>query len=219
MEIINVYEKSQNNWTIRPGPVGSVGDANLQVRLRGNTPDSKIRYDKEFSGVQEKYYGSKVQDGSYGAGTARVIDRKFGSRPGHKTSVGWIFQDIIPTDRKSETILQPLGRYKWDNQQATVLRAKVSGEKFLPAPGLYDKSLLQQTQSLARGNQVPRVVLSESGAQPLPSASGSLTTITTNQNAVTNPYQAGPMNVGIPQTVAAKERVGGGILRPPLGKI
>lgn len=219
MEIINVYEKSQNNWTIRPGPVGSVGDANLQVRLKGNMPDSKIRYDKEFSGTQEKFYGSKVQDGCYGAGAARVIDRKFGSRPGHKTSVGWIFQDIIPTDRKSETTLQPLGRYKWDNQQATVIHAKVSGEKFMPLPGLYDKSLLQQTQSLARGNQVPRVVLSESGAQPLPSASGSLTTITTNQNVVTNPYQAGPMNVGIPQTVAAKERVGGGILRPPLGKI
>ena len=217
MEIINVYEKSQNNWTIRPGPVGSVGDANLQVRLRGNMPDSKIRYDKEFSGVQEKYYGSTVQDGDYGSGTARVIDRKFGSRPGHKTSVGWRFQDIIPTDRKSETTMQSLGRYKWDNQQATVIRAKVSGEKFLPTSGVYDRSLLQTTQSLARGNQVPRTVLTESGSDPIASVSGSLTTSMLNQNIATDPYQTPPaVSVGITQ--AGKERVGGGTLRSPLGR-
>ena len=151
MEIINVYERAQNNWTIRPGPVGSVGDCNMQVKLKHNMPDSEIRYDHEFSGPNEKFYGSNVQDGAYGSGgSARVIDRKLGSRPTHKTSVGWKFQNIIPVDRSSSTVMSSLGQYSWDNKRATVMRAKLTGEKFLPQGLKYDTSLLAETQSLKR---------------------------------------------------------------------
>lgn len=193
MEIINVYEKSINNWTIRPGPVGSVGDTHMQVRLRQTGPDSHTRYDKDFSGKEEKFYGSNVQDGQFGSGgSARVIDRKFGSRPGHKTSVGWRFQDLIPTDRSSMTTLKHMGPFTWDNQRASVLRAKVSGEKFMPSPLGYDKTLLRETQSLARGNQVPRVVLTESGSQPIASVPGSIV----NPNAVSPPEPVDPYTTG-----------------------
>ena len=218
MEIINEYEKSQNNWTIRPGAVGSVGDVNMQVRLKGNMPDSKIRYDKDFSGKNEKFYGSNVQDGAYGSGgSARVIDRKFGSRPGHKTSIGWRFQDVIPVDRKSDTVLSPLGPYTWNNKRAEVVRAKVSGQNFLPEPMGYNLSLLQSTQSVARGNQTPRVVLTESGSTPLANVSGSVTTQALNQNVVTNPYTIGPV-INAPVLDGAPGPVANGKLRPPIGR-
>lgn len=211
MEIINVYEKSQNKWTIRPGPVGSVGDANMQVRLKGNMPDSKIRYDHEFSGPNEKFYGSNVQDGVSGSGgSARVISRKIGSRPGQKTSVGWKMQNILPEDRYSETVMKSLGTYSWDLKRAQLIQAKVSGERFLPGGGGYDKSLLQATKSLARGNQHPRVVDVERGNEYLNDASGSLTSTEMNQNIISS-YQ--------PPKVGQEKIPAGGWLRPIPGKI
>lgn len=178
MEILNVYSKSQNNWTIRPGPVGSVGEANIQVRLRGNTPDSGIKFVKYSSGDNERKYGSMIQDGMSGYGP-RVIDRKFGSRPQQKTSVGWRFQNIIPVDRSSTSVMASLGAYSWDNKRAQVLKAKVTGDKFLPTPGGYS---VKNIEGLSRGGQVPRVVLSESGAAPLPSINANLTAPITESN-------------------------------------
>jgi hypothetical protein len=135
----------------------------MQIRLKHNMPDAPLRFSKTFGAL--KYLGSNVQDGSFGSGgSARTITRKFGSRPGQKTDVGWIKQDIIPVDRTTQPKYAALGPYTWNNKRAQVFRAKISGQAFLPSPMGYDKSLLQGRNT--RGNQVPRVVLTESGSAP-----------------------------------------------------
>lgn len=166
MEVLRTKTVTNNHWTISPGAVGSVGDANMQVRLKHNMPDAPLRYEKDFSGKNLRYLGSNVQDGSYGSGgSARTITRKIGIRNAEKTDIGWRKQDIIPVDRTTQPKYAPLGPYTWNNKRAQVFRAKISGQAFLPTLG-YDQSLLRETQSITRGNQVPRVVLTESGSAP-----------------------------------------------------
>lgn len=43
--------------------------------------------------------------------------------------------------------------YSWRNKQATVIRARISGENFLPLPGGYRP----ESTSRPRGGQVPRI--------------------------------------------------------------
>ena len=163
MEVLRAKTVTNNHWTISPGPVGSVGDVNMQVRLKHNMPDAPLRFEKEFSGKNLKYLGSNVQDGSFGSGApARTIQRKMGIRNAEKTDIGWRKQDIIPVDRTTQPKFAPLGPYTWNNQRAQVFRAKISGQAFLPVPPPYDKTQV----GITRGNQVPRVVLTESGAVP-----------------------------------------------------
>lgn len=161
MEVLRAKTVTNNHWTISPGPVGSVGDVNMQVRLKHNTPDAPLRFDKTFSGKNLRYLGSNVQDGSYGSGgSARTITRKFGIRNAQKTEVGWRKQDIIPVDRTTQPKFAPLGPYTWNNQRAQVFRAKISGQAFLPTPGGYKQT------AQGRGNVIPRTVLTESGGAP-----------------------------------------------------
>jgi hypothetical protein len=218
MEVLRTKTVTNNHWTISPGPVGSVGDVNMQVRLKHNMPDAPLRFEKEFSGKNLKYLGSNVQDGSFGSGApARTIQRKIGIRNAEKTDIGWRKQDIIPVDRTTQPKFAPLGPYTWNNQRAQVFRAKISGQAFLPVPPPYDKTQV----GITRGNQVPRVVLTESGGVP---TGESLNYIA----AANNPGQGGsvvsPTSAGTTPQVAplgAPQLVGGvgarkGVMLPRL---
>ena len=205
MEVIRTSTVTNNHWEIRPGPVGSVGDANMQIRYAQNMPDSDMLFSQTFGGSNLKYLGSNVQDGSFGSGgSARTIIRKFGIRPGQKTAVGWMKQDLIPTDRTTDPLSAPLGPYTWNNKRAQVFRAKISGQAFLPSPGGYDKSLLQGRN--ARGNQHPRIVLTEAGSAPTPQSLNYISEANNlaRQGGVVEPMSAGTTPLGAPQIAARR---------------
>lgn len=159
MEVVPKY--NVNRWdkdSIRPGPVGSVGDVNVQVMLKKSSPDMPERFDPTFSGKNAPWSGSNVSDGSWygwtsGGRTATVISKAMPNiQTGGKTGVGWRMQNIVATDRSRDTKLTPLGRYGWDTTVGSVLKAKTTGDMFLPLPGGYEKS------GLPRGSQFPRIV-------------------------------------------------------------
>jgi len=168
-----------NRWdkdSIRPGPVGSVGDVNLQVQLRKSSIDLPERYDPTFSGKNEAWLGSNVSDGSYhgwtsGGRTATVIQKALpNNQTGGKTAVGWVMQNVVAADRSSMTKMTPLGRFGWDTTVGSVLKAKNSGDMFLPLPEGYEKS------GLSRGSQYPRIIAESIGdGVPLPAADVNLT--------------------------------------------
>jgi hypothetical protein len=177
MEIL--IKRRFNRWdndSIRPGPVGSVGDTNVQVMLRKSAVDMPERFDPTFSGKNAEWSGSNVSDGSYlgwtsGGGSATVISKALPNfQTGGKTNVGWVTQNIVAADRTRETKLTPLGRYGWDTTVGSVVRAKTTGDYFLPLPGGYEK------QGLTRGSQFPRVIAESMGeGVALPAADVNLT--------------------------------------------
>lgn len=174
---MEVLERRLNNWdktSIRPGPVGSVGDVNNQVRLKHSAPDLPLRYDKQFSGKNEERSGSNVSDGMWYGYTskgyaARTIQEPMGYRPGFKTAVGWVIEDVRQLDTTREPKLGSLGDFKWQSQVASVKRAKVTGDLFLPLPGGYSKALLGD--QIPRGSQIPIIRAESEGlGVPLPAA-------------------------------------------------
>lgn len=174
---MEVLERRLNNWdktSIRPGPVGSVGDVNNQVRLKHSAPDLPLRYAKQFSGKNEERSGSNVTDGMWYGYTskgyaARTIEEPLGYRPGFKTAVGWIKEDVRQLDTTREPKLGSLGDFKWQSQVASVKRAKVTGDLFLPLPGGYSKALLGS--QIPRGSQIPIIRAESEGlGVPLPAA-------------------------------------------------
>jgi hypothetical protein len=168
-----------NRWdkdSIRPGPVGSVGDVNVQVKLKKSSNDLPERYDPTFSGKNAPWSGSNVADGMWygwtsGGRSATVISKALpNNQTGGKTNVGWVMQNITASDRSRDTKLTPLGRYGWDTTVGSVLKAKTSGEMFLPLPEGYQKS------TLPRGSQFPRVIAESIGeGDALPAAAVNLT--------------------------------------------
>lgn len=152
-----------NKYSIRPGPVGSVGDTIATVRIKQSTPEMTPKYERWNSGELEKYYGSNVQDGRAASFTSRglgakTIQKRLPYRVGWKTKLGWVHQDIVPTDRARETKVADLPQFGWKSQVAQILRAKVTGESFLPSPQGYTQS------GIPRGSQIPTVVDSSSGS-------------------------------------------------------
>jgi len=130
-----------NNY-IAPGPIGSVGDVNMQPRFKHSTPNMPIRWDPLFSHSNEKRLGSNVTDGSHtnydsGGGPARLLDTNWFGRRDFKTSNGWYYQNITNVDR---TIMPTDGEtpdYSWHNKIATNYEARHTGDLFLPLPGPY----------------------------------------------------------------------------------
>lgn len=165
MQVINARIKPLNRWdkdSIRPGPVGSVGDVNLQVKLKKSSPDMPERYEKAFSGKNEVWSGSNISDGQWtgytsGGRGATTITQPLPVRSGFKTPVGWMIENILPVDRTRETKMVPLGQYSWETEKARIYRAKTSGDQFLPLPMGYDKT------SLPRGSHFPRMVATSIG--------------------------------------------------------
>lgn len=159
--------RPMNRWNydrIQPGAVGSVGDVNLQVRLKHSYPNLPLRFDKSFSGKNEVFLGSNVTDGSHenydsGGGPARLIDSNWGGRRHFKYREGYIFQDMRAPDKSTEPLTGATPDYSWHNRLATCYNAKRSGDKFLPLPGGYE---LGPNQVLRSGTY-PRITDVEPG--------------------------------------------------------
>lgn len=166
MTTISAY-KRLNQWdhqSIRPGPVGSVGDTLGQVRFKHSFPDQGIRLDPEYKNNKQNRLGSNVSDGDYksfttgGRGDPVVWDEPWHGSRAHKISHGLIFQDLRATDRLHEPYVGALPQYSWQNKLATVYNAKRTGNLFLPLPGPYRLS----PGELPRGGQVPQRTTTES---------------------------------------------------------
>lgn len=103
-----VHVKPLNRWdfdSIRPGPVGSVGEVNVQTKLRTSMPSMPIRWDKTYSGQNGALYGSSITDGSHrsfntGAIGNRVVDRNWAFGRRFITKVGWYHQDLRAPDKR-----------------------------------------------------------------------------------------------------------------------
>lgn len=86
-----------NRWdysSIRPGPVGSVGDVLVTPRFKHSAPNLPLRFDPYFRGKNSVFLGSNVTDGSHanydsGGGPSRTIDSNWGGRRNFKVSHGW----------------------------------------------------------------------------------------------------------------------------------
>ena len=151
-----------NKYYISPGGVGSVGDTMASVRIKQSSPEMTPKYQAWNSGEMESFYGSNVQDGRMtsfmtGGTNAKTLSRPLPFRSGNRTSFGWVHQGIVPTDRSRATKVAPLPQFGWKSQVANVVRARVTGDSFLPLPGGYS------AVGLSRGTQSPRVVDSSSG--------------------------------------------------------
>lgn len=172
--------KPLNRWdfdSIRPGVVGSVGDVNLQPKLKHSNPDMPLRWEKAFAKQNEPRLGSNVQDGykkSYDSkgrqakstsGYFNLEGRRF------KTQRGWKWTDLRAPDTFVEPRVTSLGDYQWRNKVAKVYEAKRTGNKFLPLPGAYVLPLGQ----VPRGGMTPVTVMADQGNR-IPGSAGSVVT-------------------------------------------
>lgn len=162
MEIITSRINRWDKESIRPGPVGSVGDVNLQVKLKKSSNDQPDRYQKAFSGPNEVWSGSNVSDGqkkgfTSGGRGAVTISAPLPARESFKTSVGWVIENVVPVDRSRVVQTVPLGRYDWEATQARLYKVRPTGEQFLPLPMGYTRT------SLPRGSQYPLIREAASG--------------------------------------------------------
>lgn len=148
-----------NRWdkgSIRPGPVGSIGDALTAVRIKQTDPDMPVKFDKTFSGSNAPKRGSNVQDGSYasysdGGFNAEVVTRKRQK----KSNVGTFMQQLSGNDRTFDAVMIPQPRQGFQTQAEAILHRQ--GEKFQILPGGYGP----EPGQLLRGGQIPRVVYNE----------------------------------------------------------
>jgi hypothetical protein len=158
--VIRDVEMPLNKWdkkSIRPGPVGSVGDVLTSVRIKQSTPDMPFAYNKTFNPKNDVLRGSNVQDGQWHSFSdngynARVVEKRLGRNRTFKTTTGWYHQDIIPTDKYVEPKVMPMGRTGWNTQVAEILSKQ--GTMFQETPGGY----APPSGVLPRGNQYPRQV-------------------------------------------------------------
>jgi len=165
---LDIWDKS----SIRPGPVGSVGDALVTSQLKSSLPGD-FRWSPLTKGKKEVRLGSNVQDGDYdscdtGGEQPRVYDNFFGGeRDSITTNVGWKFQNISSPDMLEEPIMGSLPQYGWRNQKASINNAAISGEKFRDLPGGYKIG----PYDVPRGGNVPS---SGQGAPEVAAAAGSM---------------------------------------------
>ena len=149
-----------NQWdkkSIRPGPVGSVGDCMTAVRIAQSTPDMAVKYSKTFSDKSEPLRGSNVQDGDWasfssGGFGARVVRSKIRNGSSFKTPLGWYKQDVVTEQRLTEPKVAPQGRIGFETQAASILYK--SGSMFGDLPGGYSAP----AGVLPRGGMYPRVL-------------------------------------------------------------
>ena len=166
-----------NRWDhsrIQPGAVGSVGDVNLQQRLKHSYPDAPLRFEKDFAGKNEVFLGSNVSDGQHvgydsGGGPARTIDSNWGGRRRFKTRHGYIMQDLRAPDNMVEPFMGSTPGYSWRNKLAKTFEAKRTGSHFLPLPNGYSPTDLQTL----RGGRFPITTDLEPGTISIGSVVGS----------------------------------------------
>lgn len=130
-----------NRWdhdSVRPGPVGSVGDVHLTSRLKTSMHGEPIRWGPDAH-EYECRLGANISDGSvpaYGDGgrVAALHDSNWGWRDSFRTERGWRHQDLRAPDTATMEMMGGLPQYSWHNTLATVHHARVSGDMFLPLP-------------------------------------------------------------------------------------
>lgn len=203
MQVINTRIKPLNRWdkdSIRPGPVGPVGDVNLQVKLKTSSPDMPQRYDKTFSGKNEVWSGANISDGQWtgftsGGRGALTTSQPMPMRGGFKTPVGWMIENIVPVDRSRMAKMVPLGQYSWESDKARIYRAKTTGDQFLPLPLGYTKP------ALPRGSRFPMLIATSIGeGTALPAADVNITDPVFGENG--SILVEDPTNqIGIPEGV------------------
>jgi hypothetical protein len=147
-----------NHQRLHPGPVGSVGDVNINARIKQSYPDMTPAYLTETAGKNGQYFGSNVQNGQHRSwdnkgGPARLIDSNWGGRRNFQTAIGWIHQDLRDPDRRVEPYVGATPGYSWNNRIATCYNAKHHGDKFLPLPGGYALS----PGEITRGGAYPQI--------------------------------------------------------------
>jgi hypothetical protein len=166
MRLIKMIETSRikypmNPWdkaSIRPGPVGSVGDVLTSVRIKQSMPDMPFAYDKTFGPSSDVLRGSNVQDGRWesftdgGYGPVVKKQRWSNNYTGFKTATGWIAQNIVPEQRTTDPKVGSQGRQGFETQAASILNRQ--GDMFGELPGGYRAP----DGVLPRGGMLPRIV-------------------------------------------------------------
>lgn len=206
METIVAYKRINqwDNQSIRPGPVGSVGDTLGQIRFKHSFPDQGIRLDPRYVGNTQNRLGSNVSDGNHksfttgGRGDPLTVDEPWNSYRAQKVSHGTIFQDMRASDKLHEPYSGSLPQYSWQNKLATVYNAKRTGNMFLPLPGPY----MLSPGEVPRGGQLPIMTRTE-GTQNVISGgetTGLQTTTSSTYNALSDYDKHNAYYRGIQQT-------------------
>lgn len=195
-----------NPWdkaSIRPGPVGSVGDVLTSVRIKQSMPEMPFAYDKTFGPSSDMLRGSNVQDGRWesyfdgGYGAVTKKQRWSNNYTGFKTATGWIAQNIIPEQRTTDPKVGSQPRQGFETQAAAILNRQ--GDMFGDLPGGYRAP----AGVLPRGGLLPRTVnpgsvpkeeptkdkwmnWAKPVERPIPSASGLLRAIVSSQLPVSS---------------------------------
>jgi len=191
-----------NTWNynyIAPGPVSSVGDVLLGVRLKHSMPNLPLRYDATFSKGEEPRLGSNVTDGMVGnyitnAGPPTLLDTNWQGNRSFKIRHGWIYQDLRAVDRTMQPVVGETPDYSWLNRIATNYNARHNGERFLPAPGEYAIS----PGEVPRGGRTPRITATVAGDILIPPEASV---------PIGNPTIGGPVQ----QTFSGQEKANSGI--------
>lgn len=157
MMLSATFKAPLNKWdkgSIRPGPVGSVGDALTSVRIKQSSPDMPFAYDKTFNPDNDVLRGSNVQDGQWfsfsdhGYG-AQVKRKKLNKNGSFKHSIGWMEQNIIPEARTTEPKVLDQPRQGWNTHVGEILQRQ--GDMFSSLPGGYGPT------SMTRGGAYPSI--------------------------------------------------------------
>lgn len=143
----------------RPGPVSSVGDCNIQVKLKHSHPDMPMRYEHADSDL--KYIGTMTQDGTKGnftsgGGPATVIKNGWRNTGfSQKIKIGREWQDVRPTDRYMDSIMTQTPQYSWKTIIKNNEKAKSVSSAFLPLPGPY----ISKPGDIPRGGAIPSEIV------------------------------------------------------------
>lgn len=150
------FQGPLNKWnkdSIRPGPVGTVGDVLTSVRIKQSYPDADFAWSKKFNPKNSMLRGSNVQDGRWvsfsDAGyNAQVKKKRLNKNGSFRTATGFVFQNIIPEARAMQPKLLDQPGQGWKNQAAEIMQRK--GDIFTTLPGGYGPIIP------TRGGQFPR---------------------------------------------------------------
>lgn len=144
-----------NQWdkkSIRPGPVGSVGDVLTSVRIKQSMPDMPFAYDKKHNPQNDVLRGSNVQDGQWFSFSdhgynAQVKRRKLNKTP----AMGWTKRDVTLPDRNTEPMMLDQPQQGFKSLVAETLKRQ--GDMFSTLPGGY----APPPNTLLRGNEFPKI--------------------------------------------------------------
>jgi hypothetical protein len=96
-----------------------------------------------------KFDKTFLKDGTEVGSVAPLVSLKDLKNKNYRTINGFVQQDLVPADMEVEPFVSSLGDYSWRNKVGNVLRARLTGENFLPLPGEY------QSMGVPRGGLQP----------------------------------------------------------------